>query len=99
MRGPYPIGSDGSSAWQLADRDRRGVAAGLLGRRRQLAEGGVADVVGVDGEGGGVRCVEAFHQVLGGERAATTRAGFDARGLVHLVTEGGHLRAPGGGDV
>jgi hypothetical protein len=65
------------SALHLADGDGRGVAAGLLGRGRQLAERRVGDAVGIEVEGGGVLGIEAFDQVLGGEGAAPARAGFD----------------------
>jgi hypothetical protein len=54
----------------LADGDGRSVAAGLLGRGLKVAERRVGDAVGVGVEGCGVFGIEAFDQVLGGERPA-----------------------------
>ena len=75
------------------------VAAGLLGRGREVGEGGVGDAVGVEAERGGVVGVEAFDEVLGGERAPAGRAGLDAGGLVDLVAERVDLGASGGRDL
>jgi len=57
----YPIDTFGL---QLADRDGRGIAAGLLGGRLEFAERGVGDAVGVEFECGRVLGVEPFDQVL-----------------------------------
>ena len=42
---------------------------------------------------------ESFDERLGGKCSAAGRAGFDPRGLVHFVAEGGDFAATGGEDA
>ena len=74
---------------EIADCDGGGITPCFFGGRVEVGELGVAEVVRVDVERGGIVGVEPFEERLRCERPSSGCAGFDTGGFVDLLTEGG----------
>ena len=64
-----------------------------------MPEDGISDPVGLEAERSSVAVIEALEEALGCECSSPGCACFDPGRLVHFVTEGGDLGAPGCGDA
>lgn len=83
---------------QLAHRDGRCIAAGLVGGAVEIGELHIGEVPRVEADVGGVLPAQPFEELLGGEDPPTDRRGLDTGGLVDLVAESGDLGPGAGGD-
>jgi hypothetical protein len=79
----------------VEDGDRGCVSACLVCCGVEVSKLGVGDSARVDAECLGVGPVEPFDERFGGECPAAGRAGFDPRGLVYFVAEGGDFASSG----